>query len=84
MALTSTVVYCCLQGVISGIHMVQCFHKAGLPAGLINVITGRGAEIGDYLCQHPSVNCISFTGGDTGTSSIARLSSGCRALMSAE
>ena len=34
--------------------------------GLINVVTGRGGEIGDYMVEHPSVNCISFTGGDTG------------------
>eukprot|EP00983_Pelagomonas_calceolata_P097194 1158216-Pelagomonas_calceolata.AAC.5 len=45
---------------------VQLFHKAGLPAGLINLVTGKGSEIGDFLTQHPSVNCISFTGGSTG------------------
>eukprot|EP00976_Prorocentrum_cordatum_P066450 1178319-Prorocentrum_minimum.AAC.3 len=42
------------------------FHAAGFPAGVINVITGKGSEIGDYLVQHPAVKCISFTGGDTG------------------
>lgn len=59
------------QGCVSGIHMVQCFHKAGMPAGLLSMVTGRGSEIGDYLTMHPGVNCISFTGGDTGLS-IAR------------
>ena len=29
---------------------------------------GKGSEIGDFLTQHPAVNCISFTGGDTGIS----------------
>jgi len=56
------------QGCVAGIHMVQCFHAAGIPPGVINVITGRGSEIGDYLTTHPAVNCISFTGGDTGIS----------------
>ncbi|PNW75884.1 hypothetical protein CHLRE_12g556600v5 [Chlamydomonas reinhardtii] len=56
------------QGAVAGIHMVQCFHAAGLPAGLLSVATGRGAEIGDFLTTHPDVNCISFTGGDTGIS----------------
>uniref|UniRef100_A0A061R8T4 NADP-dependent glyceraldehyde-3-phosphate dehydrogenase n=3 Tax=Tetraselmis sp. GSL018 TaxID=582737 RepID=A0A061R8T4_9CHLO len=56
------------QGCVSGIHMVQCFHKAGLPAGLVSMITGRGSEIGDYLTTHNGVDCISFTGGDTGIS----------------
>jgi acyl-CoA reductase-like NAD-dependent aldehyde dehydrogenase len=29
---------------------------------------GKGSEIGDYLTTHPAVDCISFTGGDTGIS----------------
>jgi glyceraldehyde-3-phosphate dehydrogenase (NADP+) len=33
---------------------------------VLNAVTGRGSEIGDYLTTHPGVNCISFTGGDTG------------------
>lgn len=32
------------------------------------VSAGKGSEIGDFLTQHPAVNCISFTGGDTGIS----------------
>ncbi|GMG98949.1 hypothetical protein Nepgr_000789 [Nepenthes gracilis] len=36
------------------------------PKGLINCVTGKGSEIGDFLTMHPGVNCISFTGGDTG------------------
>jgi glyceraldehyde-3-phosphate dehydrogenase (NADP+) len=54
------------QGAAAGLHLVQAFHKAGLPAGLLSVATGKGSEIGDFLTQHPGVNCISFTGGDTG------------------
>jgi glyceraldehyde-3-phosphate dehydrogenase (NADP+) len=56
------------QGVVAGLHMAQCFHKAGFPRGVLNVITGKGSEIGDFLTTHPGVNCISFTGGDTGIS----------------
>lgn len=54
------------QGAVSALHMVHCFHKAGIPAGLINVITGSVSEFGDHLTQHPGASCISFTGGDTG------------------
>lgn len=54
------------QGSVASVHMIQCFHKAGIPSGLINLTTGRGSEIGDYLTMHPQVNCISFTGGSTG------------------
>jgi len=56
------------QGAVAGLHMVQCFHKAGCPPGLINVATGKGSEIGDYLTMHPRAQAISFTGGDTGIS----------------
>ena len=56
------------QGCVSALHMVQCFHKAGLPAGLINVVTGSVGTFGDHLTTHPGANCISFTGGDTGLS----------------
>jgi len=35
---------------------------AGLPAGVLNVVQGYGAEIGDALTSHPDVRRISFTG----------------------
>jgi glyceraldehyde-3-phosphate dehydrogenase (NADP+) len=35
---------------------------AGVPEGVLQVVTGRGREIGDYLITHPAVNMISFTG----------------------
>lgn len=36
---------------------------AGLPAGILNVLTGHGATTGKALVQHPGVRMISFTGG---------------------
>lgn len=40
--------------------MVHCFHLAGFPKGLINCVTGKGSEIGDFLTMHPGVNCIRY------------------------
>ncbi|MDA5559544.1 NADP-dependent glyceraldehyde-3-phosphate dehydrogenase [Exiguobacterium sp. MMG028] len=54
------------QGAISGIKMVEALHDAGLPKGLLNLVTGRGSVIGDYLTSHPGIDMITFTGG-TGT-----------------
>lgn len=54
------------QGAVSGLHMMHAFHAAGFPPGLIQCITGKSWEIGDYMTTHAKADCISFTGGDTG------------------
>jgi 5-carboxymethyl-2-hydroxymuconic-semialdehyde dehydrogenase len=36
--------------------------QAGIPAGVLNVVHGYGAEAGEALCGHPDVRAISFTG----------------------
>ena len=36
--------------------------EAGIPAGVLNVVHGYGAEAGEPLCRHPDVRAISFTG----------------------
>jgi 5-carboxymethyl-2-hydroxymuconic-semialdehyde dehydrogenase len=36
--------------------------EAGIPAGVLNVVHGYGAEAGESLCRHPDVRAISFTG----------------------
>ena len=36
--------------------------EAGIPAGVLNIVHGYGAEVGEPLCRHPDVRAISFTG----------------------
>ncbi|OCS93177.1 aldehyde dehydrogenase family protein [Caryophanon latum] len=48
--------------VTSGLLFGEIFEEAGFPAGLVNVIVGRGSEIGDAFVQHPIPSLISFTG----------------------
>ncbi len=36
--------------------------EAGIPAGVLNIVHGFGAEAGEPLCRHPDVRAISFTG----------------------
>lgn len=50
------------QGAISTLHLAEIFNKAGVPAGVLNVITGRGSEIGDYVVTHKDIDFINFTG----------------------
>jgi succinate-semialdehyde dehydrogenase / glutarate-semialdehyde dehydrogenase len=46
----------------SPIGLVRCFHDAGVPAGVLNLVYGVPAEISEYLIPHPVVRKISFTG----------------------
>ena len=50
------------QGCLAGTVMGELLSRAGVPAGVMHVVTGRGSQIGDYLVQHSSVGMISFTG----------------------
>ena len=50
------------QGAMSGLELAKAFADAGIPAGVLNTVTGKGSVIGDYLIEHPEVNFINFTG----------------------
>ncbi|HMD97638.1 MAG TPA: aldehyde dehydrogenase family protein [Terriglobia bacterium] len=43
-------------------RVVEIFAAAGVPAGVLNLVQGSGAEVGDELVEHPAVRAISFTG----------------------
>ncbi|MEP3244885.1 MAG: aldehyde dehydrogenase family protein [Sneathiella sp.] len=42
--------------------LVDIIHRSGLPAGVVNLVTGKGSLIGPSLISHPKVSAISFTG----------------------
>ncbi len=46
----------------TGLHLAACFEEAELPAGVFNVVVGRGAEVGTPLVCDPRVRAVSFTG----------------------
>lgn len=48
----------------STLEFVKLFDEAGFPAGVVNTVTGFGAEVGPALVEHPKVAKIAFTGGD--------------------
>lgn len=47
----------------SMVEFAALFAEAGFPPGVVNVITGLGAEVGQALVTHPKVAHIGFTGG---------------------
>ena len=50
------------QGCISTLHLAKVFEEAGVPDGVLNTVTGRGSEIGDYIVRHRGIDFINFTG----------------------
>ncbi|MFD1774851.1 aldehyde dehydrogenase family protein [Paenibacillus rhizophilus] len=42
--------------------LAECFHDAGLPAGVVNIVYGLGTSVGAELSRNPDIAMISFTG----------------------
>jgi acyl-CoA reductase-like NAD-dependent aldehyde dehydrogenase len=47
---------------LSTLNLVQALVDAGVPAGVVNVVTGAGSQVGTRIVEHPGVQAISFTG----------------------
>lgn len=60
----------------STLLLAELFHKAGLPRGCFNVVTGAGRGIGDALINHPVPRKIAFTGGTAAGKAIAAAATG--------
>jgi aldehyde dehydrogenase (NAD+) len=50
----------------STIEFARLCEEVGFPAGVVNVVTGFGPEVGEPLVNHPLVNRIAFTGSEAG------------------
>lgn len=50
------------QGAVSALYLAEIFNAAGLPPGVLNTVTGKGSEIGDYIVTHEDISFINFTG----------------------
>ncbi|TYP76818.1 alpha-ketoglutaric semialdehyde dehydrogenase GucD [Paenibacillus methanolicus] len=42
--------------------VMQCFHDAGFSAGVVNMVLGDGAVIGQGIAAHPGIHAVTFTG----------------------
>lgn len=47
---------------LTALRLAELMHEAGVPAGVLNVVTGLGSEAGAALAAHPDVDKIAFTG----------------------
>jgi aldehyde dehydrogenase (NAD+) len=49
---------------VSALELGPLFEKAGLPPGVVNIVTGFGNEVGEPLITHADIAKVAFTGGD--------------------
>jgi aldehyde dehydrogenase (NAD+) len=59
---------------LSVYNLVQALIDAGLPPGVVNIVSGSGPAVGMALVEHPDVRAISFTGSSAVGSQVAQRS----------
>ncbi len=64
------------QTPLSTLRLGELILEAGIPEGVVNIVTGLGSEAGAALVDHPEVDKITFTGSTATGKAILRASSG--------
>lgn len=65
-----------INSAASGALLAQVLDEAEVPAGVVNLVNGRGSDVGDALTRHPDVAMISFTGSTTAGQKVAEAAAG--------
>ncbi|MCC6963708.1 MAG: aldehyde dehydrogenase family protein [candidate division Zixibacteria bacterium] len=47
---------------LSVVNFIKTMEEAGMPKGVVNMVTGTGSGVGDPLMHHPAIKVVSFTG----------------------
>lgn len=47
---------------LTAVRLIEILNEAGIPPGVVNLVHGRGEEVGAALVRHPQVQLVSFTG----------------------
>jgi acyl-CoA reductase-like NAD-dependent aldehyde dehydrogenase len=61
---------------LATLEVARLFSEAGVPDGVLNVVTGRGSVMGDALVGHPDVRRVAFTGSTEVGRHVAKLAAG--------
>jgi betaine-aldehyde dehydrogenase len=61
---------------LTAIRFGELCLEAGLPAGVVNVVTGPGASVGAAIAAHPGIGKVGFTGETTTGQEVMRLAAG--------
>jgi len=54
-------------------EFVKIFEEAGVPPGVLNMVTGSGGEVGEAIASHPDIRVVSFTGSSVVGARIAEI-----------
>src|SRR5438270_14100405 len=69
---------------LSALKFAEIVQEIGLPAGVVNILTGEASQVGEALVRHPDVNKIAFTGSTDVGRSIGRPTAGSGKKLSLE
>lgn len=50
------------EGAVTATKVMECFDQAGFPAGVVNLVIGKGSVVGSRIIEHPDIDGITFTG----------------------
>jgi acyl-CoA reductase-like NAD-dependent aldehyde dehydrogenase len=53
--------------------LFDAIHEVGLPAGVVNLVPGYGATVGEAIAAHPGIDMVSFTGSTRAGTRVAQL-----------
>lgn len=60
---------------LSPLVLTEIIDEVGLPAGVFNLVSGDGPEVGEAIATHPLVDMVSFTGSDRAGKRVAEIAS---------
>lgn len=61
---------------VIAVKLMECMEEAGVPPGVVNLVTGPGPIVGDEIVAHPDTNAVGFTGSPATGEHIARRAAG--------
>jgi acyl-CoA reductase-like NAD-dependent aldehyde dehydrogenase len=66
---------------VTASELVRIMHEAGLPRGVVNLVLGPGAAVGDELVRHPGVDLTTFTGSNEVAEQVVAAAAGRRVKL---
>jgi succinate-semialdehyde dehydrogenase/glutarate-semialdehyde dehydrogenase len=66
---------------VISVALMECLAEADFPPGVVNLVTGPGAEVGDEVAGHPLVDGVGFVGSTETGASVARRAAGKHVML---